>query len=234
MFKLFYFLALFLFSKNILAEIIEYPEKDWPAQNCNGLRNSPIDFPQNYNYNTTNYFKIISTNYKLFNGMKMMIINNESHAINVTSPDMGELFVRKNGITYRYILSGVHFHINSEHTFNGKPYQNELHMVHKKDLDYLAKNNITDTDEDKVNKFLVVGTWFEVAPSDIKNPDFEKFGISSGTPDTINNLNLTVFSRPDQSYYHYIGGLTTPTCDEVVNWVVNTNPVKISAEQNVG
>lgn len=31
-----------------------------------------------------------------------------------------------------------------------------------------------------------------------------------------------------KAFYHYLGGLTTPTCDMVVNWFSATDPIKIS------
>jgi carbonic anhydrase len=212
------------------SELINYRDQAaWPAISCKGQRNSPIDFPANLKYDTSNSFEILSTNYPKINGLKMEIKNEEVHHIAIPA-NFGELFVRKNGIKYRYFLKDAHFHIKSEHTFNGRHFDSELHMVHQKDLDYLAKNNIIQPKDEAVNQFLVVGTLF-VANGLRDNPDFEYFGISSGSPQTINNLDLGKFSRPDQSYYHYIGGLTTPNCDEIVNWVVNTKPVTISKRQ---
>lgn len=32
-------------------------------------------------------------------------------------------------------------------------------------------------------------------------------------------------------YYHYLGGLTTPTCDEVVNWFSVVDPILINQAQ---
>ena len=225
--------GIILLLPNILTKVIDFSEKDWPAVNCKGLRNSPIDFPTNYSYNTSNYFEILSTDYKNIANLRFNITNDKSFHVPGINKDMGTLFVRKNGITYKYTVFDIHFHILAEHTFGGKAGDVEFHIIHEKDTAYLAANNITDTEEDKVNKYLVVGTVFEAtSPND--HPEFEKFRISAaGVPENITDLNLKVFSNPDQSYYHYVGGLTTPNCDEIVNWVVNTTPVKISSRQNV-
>lgn len=210
------------------SELLDYTEKDWPAT-CKGKRNSPIDFPSNFNYNTGNYFEILRTEYKPINDLKFQEVKmHKYHIANLTS-GYGTLYAKKNGIEYKYDLIDVHFHILSEHTFGGKAGDFELHMVHQKDLAYLAAKNITDTEEDKVNKNLVVGTLFK-ADASSDNADFEKFKINTNA--NLKDLNLKTYSRPDQSYYHYIGGLTTPACDEVVNWVVNTNMVSVSARQN--
>lgn len=32
-------------------------------------------------------------------------------------------------------------------------------------------------------------------------------------------------------FYNYPGGLTTPTCDEAVEWYVNQNPIRINKKQ---
>lgn len=245
-FKLFLILALgfILLMKNISAEIIEYPDTNWPKDKCHtGKRQSPIDFPSNYPYINVenNHYKLLNATYKLFNGQKMFPINDEAHGINVTAfgnngIDMGEVFIQIGKHIFRYYLSGVHLHILSEHTYDGKNYGAELHMVHKKDLDYVKKYDVNNTD-DLVNNYLVVGTWFDNTATE-KNPDFERFGISSGVPQNLDNLDLNKFSRPDQSYYTYSGSFTTPTplpaCDESKVWILNSNPVKISAAQLAG
>jgi carbonic anhydrase len=227
-----YLFGIILVIPNILSKVIDFSEKDWPAVSCKGLRNSPIDFPTNYNYNTSNYFEILSTDYKTISNLSFNITNEKSYHVPGITKDMGTLFVRKNGITYRYTVFDIHFHILAEHTFGGKAGDIEFHIIHEKDTEYLKANNITDTDEDKVNKYLVVGTVFE-ASSPTDHPEFERFKISATGPEKITDLNLKVFSDPTYSYYHYVGGLTTPNCDEIVNWVVNANVVKISAKQNV-
>lgn len=227
-----FLLVVILLIPNIFASVIDFTEKTgWGGDCPAGKRQSPINFPSNYNYTVSNYFEILSTEYKTISELqfaKTPIDDKKYHIVNLTQ-DYGYLMVRKNGVTYRYDLLDVHFHILAEHTFDGKAYETEMHMVHTKNLTYLAANNITDTDEDKVNQYLVVGTVFQVDGT-TDNVEFDRMNLGKGV--NINSLNLRQFSRPDQSYYHYIGGLTTPDCNQVVNWVVNTTPVKISAKQN--
>lgn len=225
-----YIAGVILLIPAIASALLDYSEKGWGTTCSNGVRNSPINFPANYAYNTSDYFEIISTDYKNINSLKFEITGQKSYHITNLTSDYGTLFARKNGILYKYTLLDVHFHVLSEHTVDGKSSAMEMHMVHSKDVGYLAANNITDTDEDKVNKYLVVGTMFD-PDSETDNADFNRFQIGTGS--NIDNLDLKKFSRVDQPYYHYIGGLTTPTCDEVVNWVVNINPVKISNKQNL-
>lgn len=223
----------FLISLNLISsifsELLDYSEKDWPSS-CKGRRNSPINFPYNYIYDTSNYFEILSTQYNAISGLRFEEVDKKKyHIVNLNNNYYGYLLARKNGITYKYNLIDVHFHVLSEHTFNGKSSDFELHMVHQKDLQYLKDNNITDTDEDKVNKYLVVGTLFD-AEGDEDNENFNKFKI--GKNEAMQGVNMQIYSNPDLPYYYYIGGLTTPACDEVVNWVVNSIPVKVSKRQN--
>ena len=39
------------------------------------------------------------------------------------------------------------------------------------------------------------------------------------------------FVAPESCIMNYDGGLTTPTCDEIVEWNLATTPLKISSEQ---
>ncbi len=49
---------------------------------------------------------------------------------------------------------------------------------------------------------------------------------------TINDLSIRSFIPYSLNrYYYYEGSLTAPTCDEVVQWVLLDNTIKISEEQ---
>ena len=41
----------------------------------------------------------------------------------------------------------------------------------------------------------------------------------------------TLFPMKWENYFHYKGSLTTPSCDETVNWFVDQEPLKISSSQ---
>lgn len=224
-------LGAILLISSISAKLYDFSEKGWGGDCVGGMRQSPINFPSDYTYNTTDYLKIISTEYKIISNLsfsKEPVDMNKYHIMNLTQ-DYGSMMIKKDGVNYKYNLLDVHFHILAEHTFGGKAYESEMHMVHIKDMDYLKNNNITETEEDKVNKYLVVGTVLTVDGT-MDNTDLKKMNIGKGV--NIDNLDLKVFSKPDMSFYHYIGGLTSPDCNQVVNWVVNSNIVKISAAQS--
>lgn len=109
----------------------------------------------------------------------------------------------------------MHFHAPSEHTFNGKNYDLELHMVHK---------------EYNTDNLSVLAIYFDVAAGgDMDNPFIaslkfdQKNPVASSVPltDLINKL------KKDKMY-NYKGSLTTPPCSEVVNWIVVNDPQPIS------
>lgn len=221
-------------------KLVNYKDQSpngWPAKSCAGERNSPIDIPtKTYKFDTSPHLEIISSNYPTINGLTMEIEHNEKYHIKIpTETYIGELMVKKNGILYRYLLIDVNFHYRSEHTFDGQHADVELHMVHSKDLKYLADNHIKQPADEAVNTHLVVATLFNFDGKIVNNEKFE-FGLDELTykPTPIKNLELKNFSSPKLAYYHYIGGLTTPNCDEVVNWVVNSEVLKISESQVSG
>jgi carbonic anhydrase len=54
----------------------------------------------------------------------------------------------------------------------------------------------------------------------------------SGSKSTINDLTIRSFIPSSlTNYYYYEGSLTTPFCDEVVQWVLIDKTLKISEEQ---
>jgi carbonic anhydrase len=211
--------------------VYDYSENSWPPICQTGKRNSPIDFPpfQNYtNYvNTTDYIQLVSSSYNVIADQAKFIYESGKYYIhNIAGGTVGNLTVFKNNITYNYILYNIHFHIQSEHTFNGIQGDFEIHFVHKKDTEYLKSNNITDTEPE--NSLLVVGVIFN-ANSETNNTDIQKMNLENGN--FIDNLDLSKYVTTDKNFYHYLGGLTTPNCDETVNWVVVEDAEEMSTAQ---
>jgi carbonic anhydrase len=219
--------------------LLDYTEANWP-DTCKGKRQSPIDFPppdaSSGIYQPLSKTGILFNTYKQVTNITMFqIVPDAKFAFK--QADMGELYFQKNGLIYRYILNEIHFHTVSEHTFNGSHYDLEMHMVHSKDnaFFYTVNSNVS-SDPDTQQQKLVVGILFT------KNDN--KTNLNSNTNNTfiqglklwntsatVDNFTLNDFVRTDKFFLHYEGGLTTPTCNEFVNWVVMTQLEKITSSQ---
>lgn len=52
-----------------------------------------------------------------------------------------------------------------------------------------------------------------------------------GQKTIIKSLSLRDLLPDDQNYITYDGSLTTPSCDEIVTWIVINKPLSITKEQ---
>lgn len=115
-----------------------------------------------------------------------------------------------------------HFHSPSEHTINGKYYDLELHIVHQIKPEY--KHLTTRT-------HAVLGVMFEATNSPAVNPLITAITESVNNKSTTTKTPSSLFSsflNNSFPYYMYEGSLTTPNCDEIVNWYVMEKAVPIS------
>ena len=118
----------------------------------------------------------------------------------------------------------MHFHAPSEHTFNGRHYDLELHIVN-------ANADIT--------QLSVLGYMFDVKAGGSANNWFIDQVLNSGVDlrnvSKYNATTLDVKRFVDQveqkNVYHYDGSLTTPGCAEIVEWIVIDNVQTISPAQ---
>lgn len=102
--------------------------QDWRQAQCGSReRQSPINFDRNM-------MGLNSTDMKLFYQYEMVTgdvpFQNDGHSLSADFAGQGY-----GGITYEqgwYNLININFHAKSEHTFDGKHYAMELHLVHKR------------------------------------------------------------------------------------------------------
>jgi carbonic anhydrase len=118
----------------------------------------------------------------------------------------------------QFQLAQFHFHTPSENTVNGKPFDMEMHLVHKNVKGELA----------------VVGVFFKKGKH---NANLEKLwdNMPAATGEKKNpaatRLNAEDLLPQNRTYVHFNGSLTTPPCSEGVNWYVMNEPMEASAEQ---
>jgi carbonic anhydrase len=126
---------------------------------------------------------------------KASVLDN-GHAIQVNIDNGGTITV--DGVEYK--LLQFHFHGKSEEQIDGKHSDLVAHMVHKSAFGSLLVVAILFDEGKTANKMIQktldsVGKSIEINPADL-------------LPKNIN------------SYYHFMGSLTTPPCSENVKWYV--------------
>ena len=199
------------------SQIINYNEFNWNSQCKLGQSQSPIDFTSDMtNYKLNPNYQILSFDYNLISKSFVDFYFDEDKFIMKVS-DAGYVKVRKKN-DYIYSLTQIIFHMKSEHTFDGQNADFEMQMVHEKDEKWLINNNIL-SDSDIFNSKLVISTLFRATAK--KNNTFIQ-DLNFKNQVLLNPLNLTEFIY-NISYFYYSGSLTTPNCDENVDWIVNMN-----------
>lgn len=139
----------------------------------------------------------------------------------------------------------------SEHTVDGKEYPAEVHLVHWNTKYADVSEAVTKTDG-----LAVLGFFYEVSSADNGKLDDMlsvvhlvrrmqrsvnlRNKVAKGSKAGVQSVTVPASIRLDQllpstglpdEYCYYQGGLTTPTCDEVVLWTVFPTTVPISERQ---
>lgn len=119
-----------------------------------------------------------------------------------------------------------HFHSPSEHTFDGKNYDLEMHIVH------------SNADGSALS---VIGVVFDQRAGGIADNDFLATLISCKDCNSTTNKTMwtptaadaeALLGRLDKTkLFNYEGSLTTPPCTEIVEWNVINDPQPISTSQ---
>ena len=179
---------------------------------------SPININENEVVEDNSKFSFESINYETIESTSVTYQNEFS--ISTPTLDNGNITVKINGTTFTYKLLNIHFHLNSEHTINGKNYDMEMHIVHEN----------TNT-EDKNNLHMVIAYIFEIDDDDDDEEEktfLDSIGFNTG--EEVKNVNVKDIVKKEDVYY-YKGSLTTPPCTEDVNWVVIEDIKKMSKRQ---
>merc|ERR1711972_493213 len=107
-------------------------------------------------------------------------------------------------------------------TMNGKPYFGEVHMVCFKDrnVDFGAA-----VAEGKPDSLAVFGFFLEESDSSDENVQ-TIIDLVNNNPTGSDSVQVKFPSAKSLSkYYRYSGGLTTPGCNEIVEWTVFADTV---------
>ena len=178
---------------------------------------SPININEKDVVDDNSIFSFESIDYKTIESTSVTYINDFS--ISTPTLDNGNITVKINGTIFTYKILNIHFHLNSEHTINGKNYDMEMHIVHE---------NINT--EDKNNLHMVIAYIFEIDDDDDDEEKSFLDSIGFNTGEEVKNVNVQDIVKKEDVYY-YKGSLTTPPCTEDVNWVVIEDIKKMSQNQ---
>jgi len=173
---------------------------------ADGLAQSPIDV-----ITTGAVHKSLPSLSPEYGPVDLEVVNN-GHTIETTvGGDGASLTVGER--TYRLIQ--LHWHTPSEHWLDGERFPMELHFVH------------ADGDDR-----LVLGALIREGRA---NPELDKLWATlprePGDRTEVHGFDLSKLLPASLSSYRYSGSLTTPPCDEDIQWVLLAEPIELSAEQ---
>lgn len=137
------------------------------------------------------------------------IVNN-GHTIQVNVSEGSPLTVGKDKLT----LLQFHFHRPSEHLIGGKSFPMEVHFVHRNSGGGLAVIGVLMA-TGKTNAIFnkVISTMpAQEGPAVKADPAIDPSGLLPAK----------------RTYYRYSGSLTTPPCNEVVDWLLLTDPIQVA------
>ena len=195
---------------------------NFPGSQCGGFRQSPIDIDTDETADADDDFQALK--FKNYGIPVDGEFENLATTVEFVPDTKGASVTNKFG---EYILQQFHFHWGrnsfegSEHTVDGEQYAAEIHFVHlKKGADP------SDTAGDTFSVVAVLckaanipihGIWKKLSPvpTDFKEKNH------------VRNLFYEDLLPNNRDYYHYKGSLTTPLCNEKVQWFVLKEPIDI-------
>ena len=197
------------------------------GSHCGGNRQSPINIVTN-NLEDGDDIGLIELAMQNFdnpvngtwknNGSTLFFTPDSSATVATTSTYLGE-----------YKLLQFHFHWGadnqegSENRVNGNQYSGELHFVHIRE----SSMSIYDGD-----RFTVVAVFIESDENMELSGIWEKL---SNIPDfnqslSVSNIVYNDLLPESLDYYYFNGSLTTPLCNETVQWVVLQSSISAPAK----
>jgi len=228
---------------------------------CGGVAQSPVnlvcsteEIEISRDLNFTNYDQITAENTQLQN-------NGHSVELEILSITPSTAILSGGPLTRSYQLLQLHFHwgendtLGSEHAVDGAKFPLEVHLVHMTtDLDWEEESaidpvdvkdglavtsflfEITDKPNHKINP--IINSLKAIKEKKSKTKLYKQKNKNKKKKKKSNALSLANFKvssliNPVISgpYYSYSGSLTTPTCNEVVQWIVFKETLSISSAQ---
>ena len=195
--------------------------KTLPHSECGGVKQSPIDIVIS-EVEFENDISRSNLYISYLNDSFYGTWENNGHALKFTPADCNIKYLHSFLNRGEYKLLQFHFHWGSEHRVNGRQYSGELHLVHKSytaektDFDYYTVVGVfLEADDQLYTKGTI---WEEFS----KIPDFGE-SVDIFKPD----LSYNALFPDSLEYYYYNGSLTTPLCNQIVQWIVLDTPIRV-------
>jgi len=212
--------------------------KNWQGE-CSGNKQSPIDI------------KTSGTTKKSFAAFELSdydqvpiktVLTNNGHTAKLSSTySTFTPTVSGGNLPNSYKFAQVHFHWGSsgdkgsEHLVDGSAYAMEMHLVHYKSTFATIGDSLADPQSDTLAVLGIFIQESETPHSGISKllPYFSQVS-EAGSEVEIDNFPLAdlipEYTKLDD-FYRYEGGLTTPGCNEIVQWTVLRNPINMTQYQ---
>ena len=145
-------------------------------------------------------------------------LKNNGHTVKFT-PDSSQPTAYTNTHLGQYKLLQMHMHwgenneVGSEHRINGEQASLEIHFVHERVSEHGSKWQ-------KNAVIAVMADAGSESDSSVFNSLPLRDVMNYNAIKTIPSLQIHQFFPVDRSYYYYEGSLTTPGCDQTVNWFI--------------
>lgn len=210
---------------------------DWTGDCASGINQSPVNLDT---YSAVRFtFEIEfserptpDSGYVVNNGLTMVYVPNTDGAVTILNPMDGD---------EEYTLAQFHCHwdttasrysIGSEHKLDGQSYPLECHFVHYRTTYGDLGEAVTHADG-----LMVVGQFYEIDDTAV-NTELDKFlnaaenVIAKDAEYRLTeDLAITPLVTSNSEVFAYSGSLTTPTCNEVVQWFVFRTPMGVPMAQ---
>ena len=204
----------------------EYSNQTAWGGSCNletSMRQSPVAITSD---NAVDNDQLLTLELSLWNKERYGMFYNTGTSVKFT-PDSDEPSASTTNHLGTYDVLQFHMHwgatdnVGSEHVVDGTPASAEIHFVHQK------QGDTTGTQGDS---FAVVGVMAVANDSEAIAGVWNALNVEEvqGTGGEFNTtVNFYDLLPSDRSYYYYEGSLTTPNCDEVVQWFLLKETISI-------
>ncbi|XP_061459040.1 carbonic anhydrase 15-like [Rhineura floridana] len=212
------------------------------SASCGGQNQSPINIDRRKAQRDRSLDEILFEGYDQAPPGRWRLMN-DGHSVVMKLDGASaaeQINITKGGLQDTYRALQFHFHWGdlhrngSEHTIDGHQYPMELHLVHMN-----TKYKTVNEAKGHPNGLAVLSFLFKISDADNTNYNTIVTGLRNVThaedyvdlASTFSLSNLLPSMALLSKYYRYMGSLTTPNCEEVVQWTVFEEKIPISKSQ---